>query len=279
MSIVENGLPPFERSVAELTAILGDPSADIRKAAGPIRTDPALTAQVLRMCNSPLFGRHSRVISIEQATVLLGSERIRSLAMTTSFANFSERGLSRDQIGNFWRHSVLAAMLSKHLAEHTGYPEFEQAYIAGLLHDVGEVPQWMLMVEEQIKPEDDFEDRWLDNPMIQRRHFGIDHCELGSHMARGWELMPSFVDVILKHHEPLEAEHDPYLVQIVAGVEHFLLAREECLIAPKGPERQTSGTRWSTTRSRQPFDNVDWEHIADNLEREYDRLLPLLPVL
>lgn len=227
MAIVENGLPPFRHTLMNLIAILNNPSADIRKAAAPIRMDPALTARVLQMCNSPLFGRHSRVISIEQAAALLGAERLRSLAMTSALQGFVGQSLPKAQLNSFWRHSVLAAMLSKHLAEYFEYFEAEQAYIAGLLHDVGQVPQWKLVIEERIQDREDLrDDEWPDNPVIQRGCFGIDHCELGSNMDQSWNLMPSLIDVLLKHHEPLEAHHDPYLVQIVAGVEHYLLMKE-----------------------------------------------------
>ena len=67
MEIRTEGLPPFPHTVPKLTAILSSPSAEAKKAAVLIRTDPSLSAQALRMCNSPLFRLRSRVISIEQA--------------------------------------------------------------------------------------------------------------------------------------------------------------------------------------------------------------------
>ncbi len=116
-AILENGLPPFQHTVVQLMSVLNDPSADVKKAAGPISTDPTLSAQILRMCNSPLFSRRSRVISIEQAVGMLGTDRLRSLAMTSSLAGFAGQGLPKDQVASFWQHSFLAALLSKYLAE------------------------------------------------------------------------------------------------------------------------------------------------------------------
>jgi hypothetical protein len=71
--IVEKGLPPFPAIVLELTKILSGPDPDIKKAGRLIRSDPSLSSQLLRLCNSPLFGLRSRVISIEQAAVLVGA--------------------------------------------------------------------------------------------------------------------------------------------------------------------------------------------------------------
>lgn len=89
LEIVNAGLPPFPHTILELTAILSGPSADVKKAAKLIRTDPNLSAQVLRMCNSPLFSLRSRVISIAQAATLLGADRLRTLALTTSMVDFA----------------------------------------------------------------------------------------------------------------------------------------------------------------------------------------------
>ena len=228
--------------MVELKSVLDNPRIDIKRAAQPIRTDPALSAQVIRMCNSPLFGRRSRVVSIEQATILLGADRLRSLAITSSLVGFAGQGLPKDQVGRFWKHGFFAAMLSKHLAKFTGYAEIEQAYIAGLLHDIGQVPQWMLVAEEKDKRREGPPDDWFDNPTVQRGYFGIDHCELGSHMAKLWDLMPSFVDVLLKHHEPAEAQHDPCLVQIVAG-------ELNTTCSPKRNLRRGAGQRWAPESS------------------------------
>lgn len=277
MTIIEMGIPPFPHTVVELTTILSSASADVRKAAKLIRTDPSLSAQVLRLCNSPLFGLRSRVISIEQAATLLGTDRLRSLTMTSSLVDLASHGLPKDQVTSFWKHSFLAAMLSQHLAQYREYREKEQAYIAGLLHDIGQVPHWMLTTEEKRLTQGELPENWLDNTSVERRYFGMDHCEVGSRMAKSWNFMPSFVDVLVSHHEPAEAQHDPYLVQIVAAVEHYLLAKEQSVLATEGDAHTPDQPRPSETeRSRQPFAEEDWLSIVEKLDNEYNRLLPLV---
>jgi HD-like signal output (HDOD) protein len=283
-AIVDHGLPPFPNTVLELTAILSNPSADVKKASKVIRADPSLSAQVLRMCNSPMFGLRTRVISIEQATVLIGTERLRSLAMSCSLVDYSGNGLPQDQVMNFWQHSFLAALLSEHLAKHTDYCEKEQAYIAGLLHDIGQLPQWMLAVEEKAERKTTPPADWTDNTPVERGHFGMDHCEIGSCMAITWNFMPSFVDVLGYHHDPQEARHDPNLVGIIATVEHFLLTKTAAPPAPIGkvPRQATdqgdghapiSGT---TQRNLGAFADSHSQGIVDMLDKEYDRLIPLV---
>jgi putative nucleotidyltransferase with HDIG domain len=267
LKIIENGLPPFQHTVLELLEILNDPNADFKKAAKPIYMDPTLSAQVLRMCNSPLFGRRSRVITIEQAVSLLGSDRLRSMAMTSTLVGFVGQGLPQDQINAFWKHSFFCGMLAKHLARLTGYTEVEQAYIAGLLHDIGQVPQWILIAEEKAKHGSDLLEISFDNPGMEQSSLGITHCKLGERMATNWGLMPSFVDVILNHHSPADAQHDPYLVDLVSRVEEFLLAKELL-------DRHSSATESAISSNDHP--QALHGELDPNLTEEYEHLLPLV---
>ena len=283
-AIVNQGLPPFPNTVLELTSVLSSPSVDVKKAGKLIRTDPSLSAQVLRLCNSPMFGLRSRVISIEQATILLGTERLRSLALTCSLVDYSGFGLPREQVTNFWQHSFLAALLSERLAKAIEYSEKEQAYIAGLLHDIGQVPQWMLAVEERTIYKTAPPVNWTDNTSIERDHFGMDHCELGSSMAVSWNFMPSFIDVLGYHHAPEEAQHDPNLVEIVATIEHYLHTKTPAAPAhyaegpqtqgdPQGMEVQIVAPEGRATR---PLSRIEREGVVEMLDKEYERLLPLV---
>src|ERR1700722_5651773 len=86
--IVRKGLPPFPQTALELAKALGGASPDLKKASKLISTDPTLSSQLLRMCNSPLLGMHRRVISIHHAAILLRPGRLRNLTLTTSVADF-----------------------------------------------------------------------------------------------------------------------------------------------------------------------------------------------
>lgn len=283
-AIIDHGLPPFPNTVLELTAILSNQSVDVKKASRVIRADPSLSAHVLRLCNSPMFGLRTRVISIEQATILIGTERLRSLAMTCSLVNYSGVGLPKDQVSNFWMHSFLAALLSESLAKQTDYCEKEQAYIAGLLHDIGQLPQWMVAVEEKAERKTAPPANWPDNTPVERFHFGMDHCEIGSSMAVTWNFMPSFIDVLGYHHEPGEAQHDPNLVGLIATIEQFLLTKIKAAPAPDTEAPQETGDQQasdilisqSTERNLQEFAETHPQAVVEMLETEYTRLLPLV---
>jgi putative nucleotidyltransferase with HDIG domain len=163
-------------------------------------------------------------------------------------------------------------MLSECLAAHQEYFEKEQAYIAGLLHDIGRLPQYMLVLEEQaqdriVPPE------WPDNPSIEHDYFGMDHCAVGSQMARSWNFMPSFVDVLQNHHESKEAKHDPALVGVVGSIERFLLTRPSEQSFADGTSEQKTPDLQAEDHAYEGFRILSSPNILKMLMAEYERLL------
>jgi HD-like signal output (HDOD) protein len=280
--IVRKGLPPFPQTALELAKILRGNSPDVHKAGKLICADPTLSSQVLRMCNSPMVALRTRVLSIEQAAVLLGADRLRNLALNSSVLEFASKALPEKEMSAFWRHSFMAAMLTHYLAQRRRYFEKDQAYIAGLLHDIGQVPQWMLVIEDKAKPNQLPPTGWADQPGLETGYFGANHCELGGTMAGFWDLMPSFVDVLNNHHAPELAKHDSLLVRIVATIEFFLLAQDA--IQPpaedSAPPAEDAALLEIVQKMKRLgeglFDESEWPDVEASLEDEYTRLLPIV---
>src|ERR1700761_3648779 len=225
LTVLSKGLPTLPQYVLDLNALLSNASVDLKKVGAVIRTDPSLSAQILRLCNSALFGLRRRVISIEQAAVLLGTERLRTLVLACSVMQFAGKRLTGPQLASFWQHSFLCALLSERVARQVDYFEKEQAYLGGLLHDIGQLPLWIVVVDEEARRRPMPPELWVDDLAIEREYFGMDHCKVGRSMAVAWNFMPSFIDVFENHHQPGRAQHDPYLVGIVAAADRFLMAQ------------------------------------------------------
>jgi HD-like signal output (HDOD) protein len=223
--ILGQDLPTLPAYVMDLNALLGSPTVDLKKVGKIIRTDPSLSAQVLRLCNSALFGLRRRVVSIEQAAILLGTERLRTLVLTCSLMQFAGKRVPGPQLIAFWQHSFLTGLLSERIARQIDYFEKEQAYLCGLLHDIGQLPLSILVLEEEAKNRALPPPNWLDNVPLEREYFGMDHCKVGRWMAVAWNFMPSFIDVFEYHHAPERAEHDPYLVGVIATADQFLMTQ------------------------------------------------------
>ena len=271
--IIRKGLPPFRQTALELTKALGGESPDMKKAGKLISADPTFSSQVLRMCNSPLLGMHSRVISIDHAAMLLGPERLRNLALAASMADFAGKALPERQMNAFWQHSFMTAMLSQYLAERLKYFEKYQAYIAGLLHDIGQIPEWVLLSDgtgELDGPPSD----WMDNTSVEQEYFGTDHCKLGGIMARSWDLMPSFLDVLENHHSPELAQRDSILVRIVATADYFLTAKVQTPALPQRGQLFGQEILRFEQLGQGLFGELEWPSVEESLEQEYARVLP-----
>jgi len=107
-----------------------------------------MSAQVIRLCNSALFSLRRRVLTIEEAAILMGSERLRTLVLTCSVMEFTGRQLPRGEVQAFWQHSFMSGLLSERIAKWIEYTEREQAYLGGLLHDIGMLPLLVIAAEE-----------------------------------------------------------------------------------------------------------------------------------
>jgi HD-like signal output (HDOD) protein len=283
LAVLSQGLPTLPNYVLDLNALLSSASVDLKKVGTVIRTDPSLSAQVLRLCNSALFGLRRRVISIEQAAVLLGTERLRTLVLTCSLMQFAGKRLTSAQLMSFWQHSFLCALLSERIAHQVDYFEKEQAYLGGLLHDIGQLPLWIVVLEEEAQRRPSPPAEWPDNIAAEREYFGMDHCKAGRSMAIAWNFMPSFVDVFEHHHHPERAQHDPYLVGIVAAADKFLLTQEPAPstpVADASPALGISASEPDGSAFLQEclplLSETERQAVLELLQTEYIHLLPLV---
>ena len=128
-------VPPFRPVAVQLLNLVSDISQPLARVVSLLRTDAVLTAEVLRLANSPLLGCRSEIKNILQALAFLGMERVNSLIVTTAM-----RGLAGPASGNLarscWRHNLATAVICERLAPALRISQ-ERGYMAGLIHDIG----------------------------------------------------------------------------------------------------------------------------------------------
>jgi putative nucleotidyltransferase with HDIG domain len=163
--------------------------------------EQGLTARLLRAANSAFFGVRAEVRSAEQALVVLGVHMLRNLLLVNTVGG-TLRGLSVSPhfgVAQYWEHSLATAVLSKILAARDARLAPGDAFVAGLLHDIGKVGMATLFSDERcvILAPSPFIDR-----KMERAVFGVDHVEVGVALAEAWRL-PSFAtEAIRGHHGP-----------------------------------------------------------------------------
>jgi putative nucleotidyltransferase with HDIG domain len=287
-SFLTQGLPTMPGFVFELNTLLSSVSVDLKRVAKVIRNDPTMSAHIIRMCNSALFSLRRRVLSIEEAAILMGSERLRTLVLTCSVMDFTGKQLSKAEVQAFWQHSFMTGMLSERIAKWLEYSEREQAYLGGLLHDIGMLPLLVVATEEHSLRGDPSCRPWGNSLEAEKDYFGTDHCEVGRWIGESWNFFPSFIDVFENHHQPERSARDPHLVGIVSVADHFCETRS--LVLPSGqetPEPSDQATPESSGSDNSADDEwmalclprLDVEEraeLAEMLESEYLHLLPVL---
>jgi HD-like signal output (HDOD) protein len=211
-------MPSIPVVLAPLLQYLEQPveKVEVQRVVDFISQDKSLAAQCLRMANSPLYGRYSKISSIRDAVVALGMHRMRDIAVSCSVLKLVPTGQTQVDPIVFWEHSMGCALVCRHFAQRIGFQDPGKVYLAGLLHDLGIlVNLWVLPSEfgsaialaraEEIPLHE-----------AELRVLGLTHCESGELLAKRWGLTAELAAVVRFHHEPEKATSHEGLLALVS---------------------------------------------------------------
>lgn len=211
-------LPVFNPIALELLHMMTSPLTDIMDIVATISQDQALSAQVLRMANSPSYMGRNKCDTIKTAAIRLGARQITNLAMAASHASLhtSDNPVVNDVMQNLWLHSHACALGSRSIALNTGQQDIaDQAYMAGLLHDVGKL--YLLKALERIITNRELI-LTLDHELLQNV-FSEMHVEFGCRLMDHWFLPDIYRTVVANHHAE-QFDTTDMLLTIVRMVNH-----------------------------------------------------------
>jgi HD-like signal output (HDOD) protein len=196
-------LPQFPALATKLLRVLSHDDADVKEIVNLIRSDTALSSELLRIVNSPMYGFSGRVGSIQIAVSLLGFTTIKSFALTVSMRAMFQGALRLDLLRKIWRHSLACALLCEDLSIACSPVRRadDRAYTCGLLHDVGRLALFVEHPNEYGSLLTGSEHTGILE--IERQVFGVDHCELGALLAGHWGLPEEIRLVTSLHHQPV----------------------------------------------------------------------------
>src|ERR1700712_3761972 len=209
-------LPAMPQILIKLIEHLQADDLGMPELAALISNDAGMTAKILAVANSSAYHRVHRQDGLEPALMALGTDVIKTLVISESvfqtFNSFPHSG-STDLRG-FWKNSLTAAVIARDLAKRMDYPHVEEAYLAGLLHNVGRLALLATAPKEyavNFMARDD-----EDLCAVEQRTLQITHSEAGAWLIERWHLDSFLADSVLYHHEPvarLESAHP--LIRIV----------------------------------------------------------------
>ncbi len=206
--------PPTTYS--QVNDLLNDENSSAEDISAIINLDPALTARLLKIVNSPFYGFPSQINTISRAITIIGTRELTHLVLATSVIN-AFRGIPANLINmaDFWRHSLACAIASKQLAIHCGYRATERFFISGLLNNIGSLVLYQALPE---LAREAINSAKSGNGVIsesEKRVIGFDHCEAGAALVKAWKLPDSLGEVAKYHHTPSQAEEFPTEVAII----------------------------------------------------------------
>jgi HD-like signal output (HDOD) protein len=169
-----------------------------------VQADPSLAAKILKIVNSAFYGLPSQVASLDRAIFMLGLSAVKNLALATSLSRLLSSGSINEQFQarDLWRHSVAVAVCSRMLADVGRVVPPDEAFVAGLVHDMG------LLVFQQVLPErlSEIATRCGETGehfvAVERDVLSADHQALGGVLATRWKFPPALRHTVGYHHEP-----------------------------------------------------------------------------
>lgn len=230
-------LPPFHPAALKLLNLSSEKTPEVRDFELVFKSDPALTADLLLVANSPLFGTRSQVATIRHAITYLGLERVRSLGITIAVGFFVRNQPRTGNIRGIWSHGIATAWTAEKLGGLCGVPDL---YTAGLTHDLGRLGFLLSMGPRyQAGIEREFTDIAEAN-QAEKDLFGMDHCEAGAITASKWGFPAVLHDCMTYHHEDQLAqgaslEQPRALIQIACRLADSLGYPEVRWPAPPAP--------------------------------------------
>lgn len=266
-------LPALPTAVATVLKETGSGSATSSSVADAILSDPGIAARVLRLANSAFYGLSREVGRVQDAVVVLGFRTVRSLVLVAGTYPLLKRPLESYRLDGeeMWGYAGAVAVGAQTVAQRSGTCDPDEAFGCGLLHDIGRLAldeslgdRLPLILRSTGSGETSFDE-------AERLHLGFDHGEVGAHMARGWNLPPSYIAAMHYHHRPEDAsEHAPIVDAVHLGV---ALA----LAMGYGLGIDGLGHRLSPdAMERLKLDGAGFERLAADFTTNYAKHAPLL---
>lgn len=270
-------LPTMPAIALEVLRLSRDSEADLRQIADVVTRDVALSGRLLKVVNSSFYGLRRKVSTISQSVVMLGLASVKTLALGFSLTDGISRGKNAAaDLKPFWRRSLYFAVAARTFAEHKVPILREEAFVAGLLADIGTLAMAEAFGDEYAPLAIGGSHTYLDVVPAEREAFGCDHQDVGRLMAESWHL-PELLTIPIGHHHYPEGcgDVDP-MVTDLTGV---IFAANLCAETFCGQPSKEIVDRFEAAAAQYVgVDQAACREMLDHLHSDTDEVSKLLEI-
>ncbi len=183
--------------ISKVNELLNNPASSAADIAELISQEPALTARLLKIVNSPFYNFPSKIDTVSMAVTVLGTRQLRDLIIaTTLIKHFNRHKAAKFDIETFWCHSITTGLAARAIALDRKIPNSEPLFICGLLHDIGKMIMALLLPKETAELQN------ANHQRTEQQIFGFTHDELGECLLNHWHF-PEAITIPIRHHHDL----------------------------------------------------------------------------
>lgn len=235
--------------------------------------DSGLTARLLQIVNSAYYAFPKRIEKISDAIHVVGTEQLSYLVLSTivtdKFKSIPESVLNME---SFWQHSIACGLIAKELASYKKHLEPEKFFVAGMLHDLGQVILCTKLPLLSMKILLDLQSQSEQIDFLENEEFGFDHAELGAGLLKKWNLSDFHVEVTTFHHNPHLAPNFSFEASII----HFAdVLANTMQLGSSGEKPVTSESEEKTWEGLQLTDKISLSDLKERVYETYDETVSL----
>lgn len=193
-------VPPFPAVAHRILNLVYREEVSARELGDLIKMDPSFAAEMLKFANSAMFGLQREVSSIVQAVILLGLDRVKTMAAFIAMNKMVRAAVRIEALRKIWLHSLITAVVAEEAARVCRL-NAETAYTTGLLHNLGTLGMMSAYPVEYARMMEVTNEYGFDLLKTERDLFDIDHCAAGAYLAQDWDFTDELAAAIATHHD------------------------------------------------------------------------------
>jgi putative nucleotidyltransferase with HDIG domain len=217
-------LPEITTKINELVK---DPQSTAQDLNRLVTQDPALATRILKVVNSPFYGMPGQVTSINRAIVLLGLRSVANIMIAASLGKlFQGRPCADFSPKDLWTHSIAVATLSRLLSTYLPALDADEAFLAGLIHDIGLAVEWQVFRESFPAVVERAATGAISHLHAERAILGVDHQALGEALTAKWKFPHSLQTVAGHHHDPFSVPAEQRLLSCLVCIADHICSQQ-----------------------------------------------------